>query len=57
MKKICSFHLKAVYNAGGVRQVDRILAELLMGPVCQGKPNDGGGPEHKPPVVLCSEGV
>ena len=30
MKKICSFHLQAVYNAGGVRQVDRILAELLM---------------------------
>ena len=30
MKKICSFHLQAVYNAGGVRQVDWILAELLM---------------------------
>ena len=30
MKKICSFHFQAVYNAGGVRQVDRILAELLM---------------------------
>ena len=30
MKKIYSFHLQAVYNAGGVRQVDQILAELLM---------------------------
>ena len=30
MSKICSIHLQAVYNAGGVRQVDRILAELLM---------------------------
>ena len=30
MKKIHSFHLQAVYNAGGVRQVDQILAELLM---------------------------
>ena len=30
MKKIRSFHLQAVYNAGGVRQVDWILAELLM---------------------------
>ena len=31
MWKICSFHLQAIYNAmGGVRQVDRILAELLM---------------------------
>ena len=30
MKKICSLHLKAIYNAGVVRQVDRILAELLM---------------------------
>ena len=30
MKKIRSYHLQAVYNAGGVRQVDRIPAELLM---------------------------
>ena len=30
MKKIRFFHLQAVYNAGGVRQVDRILAEFLM---------------------------
>ena len=30
MKKICSLHLQAIYNAGAVRQVDRILAELLM---------------------------
>ena len=29
MKKICSLHLQAIY-AGVVRQVDRILAELLM---------------------------
>ena len=30
MKKICSLHLQAIYNAGAVRQVDQILAELLM---------------------------
>ena len=30
MKKICSLHLQAIYNTGAVRQVDRILAELLM---------------------------
>ena len=30
MKKIRSLHLQAIYNAGVVRQVDRILAELLM---------------------------
>ena len=30
MKKICSLHLQAIHNAGTVRQVDRILAELLM---------------------------
>ena len=30
MSKICSIHLQAIYNAGGVRQVDQILAELLM---------------------------
>ena len=30
MKKICSLHLQVIYNAGAVRQVDRILAELLM---------------------------
>ena len=30
MKKICSFHLQAVYNTGRVMQVDQILAELLM---------------------------
>ena len=30
MKKICSLHLQAIYNAGAVRQVDRILAALLM---------------------------
>ena len=30
MKKIHSLHLQAIYNAGVVRQVDRILAELLM---------------------------
>ena len=30
MKKIHSLHLQAIYNAGAVRQVDRILAELLM---------------------------
>ena len=30
MKKICSLHLQAIYNAGAVRQVDQILVELLM---------------------------
>ena len=30
MKKIRSLHLQAFYNAGVVRQVDRILVELLM---------------------------
>ena len=30
MLKIHSIHLQAVYNAGGVRQVDQILAKLLM---------------------------
>ena len=30
MKKIRSLHLQVVYNVGAVRQVDRILAELLM---------------------------
>ena len=30
MKKICSLHLQVIYNDGAVRQVDRILAELLM---------------------------
>ena len=30
MKKIRSFHLQAIYNAGAVRQVDRIVAKLLM---------------------------
>ena len=30
MKKICSLHLQAIYNAGAVRQEDQILAELLM---------------------------
>ena len=30
MKKIRSLHLQAIYNAGAVRQVDRILVELLM---------------------------
>ena len=30
MKKICSLHLQVIYNAGVVRQVDRILVELLM---------------------------
>ena len=40
MKKICSLHLQAIYNAGAVRQVDRILAEP-HGPVYQGKPDDG----------------
>ena len=30
MKKIHSLHLQTIYNAGAVRQVDRILAELLM---------------------------
>ena len=30
MKKICSLHLQAIYNTGVVRQVDRILVELLM---------------------------
>ena len=30
MKKICSLHLQVIYNAGAVRQVDSILAELLM---------------------------
>ena len=30
MKKICSPHLGVIYNAGAVRHVDRILAELLM---------------------------
>ena len=43
MKKICSLHLQAIYNAGAVRQVDWILVELLMAQVYQGKPNDGDG--------------
>ena len=30
MKKTRSLHLQAIYNAGAVRQVHRILAELLM---------------------------
>ena len=30
MSKICSIHLQAIYNAGEVRQVNQILAELLM---------------------------
>ena len=30
MRKICSLHLQVINNAGTVRQVDRILAELLM---------------------------
>ena len=30
MKKIHSLYLQTIYNAGAVRQVDRILAELLM---------------------------
>ena len=30
MKKIHSLHLQAIYNAGAVRQVDQILAEVLM---------------------------
>ena len=30
MKKIRSLHLQVIYNAGAVRQVDRILVELLM---------------------------
>ena len=30
MRKICSLHLQAIHNAGAVRQVDRILVELLM---------------------------
>ena len=30
MKKIYSLHLQAIYNAGAVREVDQILAELLM---------------------------
>ena len=30
MKKIRSLHLQTIYNAGAVRQVDRILVELLM---------------------------
>ena len=30
MKKIRSLHLQMIYNAGAVRQVDRILVELLM---------------------------
>ena len=30
MRKICSLHLQVIHNAGTVRQVDRILAELLM---------------------------
>ena len=30
MKKIHFLHLQVIYNAGAVRQVDRILAELLM---------------------------
>ena len=30
MRKIRSLHLQAIHNAGTVRQVDRILAEVLM---------------------------
>ena len=30
IKKICSLHLQAIHDARSVRQVDRILAELLM---------------------------
>ena len=35
MKKICSYHLQAVYDTGGVRQVDRILEEFLMAQFAQ----------------------
>ena len=35
MKKIRSYHLQAVYDAGGVRQIDRILAELFMAQFAQ----------------------
>ena len=52
MAKICSIHLQAVYNAGGVRQVDRNPGQAPHGPVYQGELNDGGGPEHKPPRVV-----
>ena len=30
LETIRSFHLQAIYDMGGVRQVNRILAELLM---------------------------
>ena len=54
MWKIRSFHLQA----GGVRQVDRILAELLMAQFTRDKPDDGQGPKYQPlGVILCSGGV
>ena len=55
MKKIRSLHLQVIYNAGAVRQVDRILEELLM---AQSKPDDGSGSEHQPPrVLLCHRNI
>ena len=43
MKKIHSLHLQAIYNAGAVRQVDRILAELLMAQFTRVNQMMGGG--------------
>ena len=43
MKKIRSLHLQAIYNAGVVRQVDRILGSSQ---------DDGGGSEYQPPRVF-----
>ena len=53
MKKIRSLHLQAIYNAEAMRQVDRILAELL---IYQGKPDDEEGPEYQPPRIVHHHG-
>ena len=52
MKTICSFHLQAIHNAGTVRQVDRILAELLMAQFTRVNQMMGGRPEHQSPGVF-----
>ena len=49
MRKIHSIHLQAIYNAGVVRQVDRILVELLMAQFMRVNQMMGNGSEHQPP--------
>ena len=56
MKKICSLHLKAIYNAGAVRQVDRILAVLLMAQFTRVNQMMGTDPEYQPPRIVHCHG-